>query len=165
MDYQQSLYVKYKESQKLENPQPYEVIPLGLEQFPDIKETLTSNEEEYILIDLPGKLDDDNLIPVIQAADIIAVPYTYEKMTFESSMLFTMLAETLSPDARFLFIPNRVQKSVNYALKNDVDKALRGYGQVTPCIHQSVKYERILTKDIPMDKLSEIEEVFKVILK
>lgn len=160
MDYQQSIFAKYQESQKLENPQPYEVIPVSLDQFPALKDTLQSDPDQIVIIDLPGKLDDDNLMPVIQAADVIVIPFKYERMTFESTVLFTMLAETLNPLASFLFIPNMIQRSVNYELKENVNVTLGGYGKVTPNIYQSVKYERILTKDLPTEKLDEIEAVF-----
>jgi len=160
MDYQQSVYAKYQESEKLENPQPYEVIPVNLKEFPALKETLEADPDQIVIIDLPGKLDDDNLMPVIEAADAIVIPFKYERMTFESTLLFTMLAETLNSKASLLFIPNMIQKSVNYELKESVDETLKGYGQVTPNIYQSVKYERILTKDIPTDKLDEIESAF-----
>lgn len=160
MDYQQSLFAKYQESEKLENPQPYEVIPVNLKEFPALKETLEADPDQIVIIDLPGKLDDDNLMPVIEAADAIVIPFKYERMTFESTLLFTMLAETLNSKASLLFIPNMIQKSVNYELKESVDETLKGYGQVTPNIYQSVKYERILTKDIPTDKLDEIESAF-----
>lgn len=160
MDYQQSVYAKYQESEKLENPQPYEVIPVNLKEFPALKETLEADPDQIVIIDLPGKLDDDNLMPVIEAADAIVIPFKYERMTFESTLLFTMLAETLNSKASLLFIPNMIQKSVNYELKESVDDTLKGYGKVTSNIYQSVKYERILTKDIPTDKLDEIESAF-----
>ncbi|SRR5690625_4597276 len=160
MDYQQSLFAKYQESEKLENPQPYEVIPVNLKEFPALKETLEADPDQIVIIDLPGKLDDDNLMPVIEAADIIVIPFEYEQMAFQSTMLFTLLAETINPRASLLFIPNKIQKTVNYELKENVDETLKGYGKVTPNIYQSVKYQRILTKDIPPDKLDEIESAF-----
>src|SRR5436305_448590 len=64
MDYQQSLAQKYEKAKMLENKEPYQVVAAGLEYFPDMQEVLMVNKEKIILIDLPGKLDDDGLIPV-----------------------------------------------------------------------------------------------------
>ena len=164
MDYQQSLYAKYKEAEKLENPAPYEVMLVDLQEFPAIYKAIGNPEDEIIIIDLPGKLDDDHLIPVIQAADIIIVPFKYERMTYESTMLFTLISKKINPSAEYFFVPNMVQRNANYELKNDVDTSLTNYGKVTESIYQSVKYERLMTKDLPMDKIDEIESAFNKIL-
>lgn len=164
MDYQQSLYAKYKEAEKLENPALYEVLSLDLDQFPDVYNTIKDQKDEIIIIDLPGKLDDDNLIPVLQVADIIIVPFKYERMTYESTSLFTLIAKQLNKRAKYFFVPNMVQRNVNYELKNNVDASLQEHGLVTESIYQSVKYERLTTKDLPLDKIVEIENAFSKIL-
>ena len=61
MDYQQSVSQKYEKAKILENAEPYEVIPSTLETFPMLSPVLAKSKNDAILIDLPGKLDDDGL--------------------------------------------------------------------------------------------------------
>src|SRR3954468_17305703 len=77
MDYQQSVWQKYEKAKVLENAEPYEVLPATLETFPMLRDVLTKNKKDAILIDLPGKLDDDGLIAVFQSADMVICPFAY----------------------------------------------------------------------------------------
>src|SRR4051812_4771934 len=67
MDYQQSISQKFDKAKILENAEPYQVIPASLESYPVLREILLKNREDIALIDLPGKLDDDGLIPVFNS--------------------------------------------------------------------------------------------------
>jgi len=77
MDYQQSISSMYEKAKILDNEAPYEVIPADLKHFPILLKVLTKNPEEIVLIDLPGKMDDDGLIPVILSGDLILSPFNY----------------------------------------------------------------------------------------
>lgn len=70
MDYQQSIVQKFQQAKLLENPELYQVIAASLEEFTAIEPLLHKNPNDLILIDLPGKLDDDGLIPVFRRADL-----------------------------------------------------------------------------------------------
>src|SRR4051794_3408781 len=65
-DYQQSIAQKYERAKLLENTEPYTVVAASLEHFPGMKNILCSSGGQIVLIDLPGKLDDDGLIAVFE---------------------------------------------------------------------------------------------------
>src|ERR1700733_8279597 len=67
MDYQQSIIQKYEKAKVLENAEPYPVMAAGLEDYPVMQEVISANPDDIALIDLPGKLDDDGLIPVFKS--------------------------------------------------------------------------------------------------
>src|SRR4051812_41485673 len=91
MDYQQSVAQKFEKAKILENAEPYEVVPANLESYPYLRELLCKNEKAIVLIDLPGKLDDDGLIPVFNSADLVICPFSYDEFTFQSTVLFTVV--------------------------------------------------------------------------
>jgi chromosome partitioning protein len=74
MDYQQSISQKYEKAKVLENKEPYEVLSATLETFPVLKEVIMKNDKDVVLIDLPGKLDDDGLARRVQCRRTIYMP-------------------------------------------------------------------------------------------
>ena len=78
MDYQQSISSKYEKAKILENEEPYEIVSVDLDQFPVLLKVLTKNPDETVLVDLPGKMDDDDLIPVIRSGNLILCPFSYD---------------------------------------------------------------------------------------
>ncbi|MCL4637745.1 MAG: ParA family protein [Olivibacter sp.] len=163
MDYQKSLLSRFEDAKPLENPEPYQVVDVDLEKFPMVYEVLFSEPEQNIIIDLPGKIDDDNLIPVIKAADVIVVPFHYDKLTFQSTNLFAMIAHELNPEAKKIFIPNQIKNSVKYELKAAVDEHFSQYGVITSHIPHKVALQRLTTRDMPAELLPIVEPIFQAI--
>ncbi len=164
MDYQRSILSRYEESKKLENPELYEVLDVEMDQFPAILDLLKKHQEQTVIIDLPGKIDDDALVPVIRAADRFAIPFAYDKLTYQSTIIFTLIAAELNPDAKKVFIPNRLKTSVNYSLLQEINRDFSQYGRVTPVLTDRVAFQRLTTKDIPLELLPMIEPVFEMLL-
>lgn len=160
MDYQKSLLSRYNDAKQLENPEPYEVIDVDLEKFPMVYDVLYSEKEHNIIIDLPGKLDDDNLIPVLEAADVIVIPFHYDKMTFQSTELFASIAKEYNEKAQMIFIPNLIKSSVRYDLKSAVDEHFSQYGRITPQVPHKVAMQRLTTRDLPSELLPIVEPIF-----
>ncbi|MGV8135968.1 MAG: ParA family protein [Mangrovibacterium sp.] len=163
MDYQRSILSRFEESRSLENPEPYEVIDVELAEFPAILDLLKEHKEQTVIIDLPGKIDDDALVPVIQAADLFAIPFAYDKFTYQSTVIFTLIAVQLNPGAKKVFIPNRLKPSVNYSLMKEINQDFSQYGKVTSALTDRVAFQRLTTKDIPPDLLPMIEPVFEML--
>src|SRR5690606_16756760 len=128
MDYQKSLLSRYNDAKQLESSEPYEVIYGDLEKFPMVYDVLYSERQHNSSIDLPRQLDDDSLIPVLEPADVIVVPFHYDKMTFQSTELFASIAKEYNEKAQMIFIPNLIKSSVRYDLKSAVDAHLSQYG-------------------------------------
>jgi len=163
MDYQHSVFTRYEESRALDTPQPYEVLEVELEQYPAIHGLLVEQSEQVVLIDLPGKIDDDTLLPVLKTADRFVIPFAYDKFSFEATVLFSYVAREINPKAQLFFVPNRLKRSVNYHLLHQINAEFSTMGTVTEALFDRVAFQRICTKDIPVELLSSLEPVFNAI--
>lgn len=149
MDYQQSVAAKYEKAKILDNDPPYEVIPVDLTHFPMMLEVLTRNPGETVLIDLPGKMDDDGLIPVILSGDVLLCPFNYDEFSVDSTLLFAMVACKINNRAPIVFVPNRIKATVRYDTRKEVDKVLAKFGRVTPGIADRIDFQRVDTLHTP----------------
>lgn len=149
MDYQQSLAQKFQRAKLLENPEAYQVIAAGLDQFTGLYKLLSENPDDLVLIDLPGKLDDDGLIPVFQAADLVICPFGYDEFSFKSTVLFAVVLNKINPELDIVFVPNRVKANVRYETREEVDEQLRKFGSVTASLPDRVDFQRVSTFATP----------------
>ncbi|MDX3917002.1 MAG: ParA family protein [Pseudosphingobacterium sp.] len=164
MDYQQSLYAKAEKAKIADNKPLYEVVPANLKDFPSLKELLVKSPKNIALIDLPGKMDDDDLLPVFQSADLILCPFSYDEFSVDSTLLFAMVLKRINVSAPLAFIPNRVKGQVRYETKESVDKALGKFGTVTPPVTERINFQRInILSGIPLDLAGVIIPVFDTI--
>jgi len=163
MDYQQSLAQKYEKSKLLENTAPYEVIAASLEQFQLIKPVLCANAEQLILIDLPGKLDDNGLIPLFRSADLVICPFAYDEFSFDSTIFFSVVLKKINPQAIITYIPNRIKANVKYQTKSEVDYQLSKFGKITASIGDKVDIQRTNTFSTPLAVHSLVLPVFSQI--
>lgn len=149
MDYQQSVSSKYEKAKILENDPPYEAIPADLKHFPILLKVLSKNPNEIVLIDLPGKMDDDALIPVILSGNLIISPFNYDEFSVDSTLLFAMVASKINIDAPIVFIPNRIKSNVRYNTRKDVDTVLTKFGTITSAISDRIDFQRVDTMHTP----------------
>lgn len=165
MDYQASISAK-TEKAKLPQGEPlYEVVPCDLKLYPAIFSTLKAKPGELIIIDLPGKMDDDGLIPVILSADLILCPFNYDEFSVDSTLLFAMVCSRLNLNAGMLFIPNRIKTTVKYETKLEADAALGKFGSITPAISDRVDFQRLSTSTIPITLLPVVIPVLDLIFE
>ncbi|WP_313262305.1 ParA family protein [Sphingobacterium sp.] len=165
MDYQRTIFSRYKEAELLENEDLYEVLELDLDKYPQILEELKKNPDQIVIIDLPGKLDDDELIPILLSADVFIIPFHYDRNTFNSTSTFNIVTNALNPDAKKFFIPNRLKTGVRHETERDVIEEFSKYGVVTEKIPDSVAFQRITTYDISPKIIPLIEKPFDQIFK
>lgn len=149
MDYQQSISSKHEKSKILENEDPYEIVSVDLAQYPILLKVLTKNPKETVLIDLPGKMDDDGLIPVILSGDLILSPFSYDEFSVDSTLLFAMVATKINKKAPLIFIPNRLKSNVRYDTRLEVDKVLSKFGTIAPGIADRIDFQRVTTLHTP----------------
>ncbi|NQX54458.1 ParA family protein [Pedobacter panaciterrae] len=159
MDYQQSIVQKYQRAKLLENSEPYEVIAASLEQYPALLKVLTENLEDLVLIDLPGKLDDDGLIGVFRSADLVLCPFSYDEFSFESTVLFSVVLEKINPEVQTVFIPNRIKANVRYETMAEVDQQLGRFGLVTESIPDRIDFSRVSTFRTPASLIPVVQPV------
>jgi chromosome partitioning protein len=165
MDYQTTIYNRFQEDKILNNPELYEVLELSLDKFPQTIPYLKEDETLNIIIDLPGKLDDEALLPILQNADVFVIPFCYDKATYEATTIFNIVSQSLNPNAKKFFVPNRIKGSVKYETLDSINDDFKKNGIVTAVISDSISFQRITTKEIPMNLLMIIEPVFETIIK
>jgi chromosome partitioning protein len=163
MDYQLSISQKFEKAKVLENEEPYDVLPASLENFPLLSTVLTKNKKDAILIDLPGKLDDDGLIPVFQSADLVICPFSYDEFTFESTVLFAVVLKKVNPRADIVFIPNRIKANVKFEIMSEVNEQLSKFGRITAPIPDRIDFQRITTFQTPLSLNGVINPIFEEI--
>lgn len=163
MDYQQSLYAKAEKSKIMENEPLYEVVATGLSHFPSLRDLLTREAARIVLIDLPGKLDDDGLMEVFESADLVLCPFSYDEFTIESTLIFTMVLKKINVTAPIVFIPNRIKSNVKYETKEEVHKVLGKFGSVTEPVSDRIDFQRINVFSIPISVAAIIVPIFDAI--
>ncbi|QEC74616.1 ParA family protein [Mucilaginibacter ginsenosidivorax] len=163
MDYQQSISQKFEKAKVLENDEPYDVMAATLETFPVLSNMLTKSKKDAILIDLPGKLDDDGLIPVFKCADMVICPFSYDEFTFESTVLFAVVLKKVNPKVQVVFIPNRIKANVKFEIMSEVNEQLSKFGKITAAIPDRIDFQRITTFQTPLSLYGVITPVFEEI--
>lgn len=151
MDDQRSIEDHYLEAKKLENEELYEVIGSDLKHFNTMYNAVFSKTpEDIVIIDLPGKLDDDNLAVVFQKGDLIVCPFIYEKMTFRSTILFSRVVKDINPQISINFVPMRIRGTVVYDTMEQVNNELSTFGKVAPPVPEKNIFQKGLsTYEIP----------------
>ena len=149
MDYQQSLSTKAEKAKILENEPLYEVLPADLGDFPSMQRRLENEREQIVLVDLPGKMDDDGLIPIFAAADVVICPFAFDEFSVDSTLLFAMVMGRINKRAALVFVPNRIKNTVKYETRAEVEKVLRGFGTVTSELPDRIDFQRITTFQTP----------------
>jgi len=163
LDYQQSISQKYEKAKVLENEEPYEVIAAGLEDYPDMMEVFTQNQKQFFLLDLPGKLDDDGLIPIFKTANLVICPFAYDEFSFESTILFSVVLKKINPDVPMVYVPNRIKANVKYETQTDVDEQLQKFGIVSPAVPDRIDFQRTSTFETPLAIFPVVRPVLEAI--
>jgi chromosome partitioning protein len=165
MDYQQSISQKFEKAKVLENAEPYQVVAASLESYLVLRNLLDKNEKDLVLIDLPGKLDDDGLLPVFTSADLVICPFAYDEFTFESTVLFTVVLRKINPGIKVVFVPNRIKSNARYEIMQEVNEQLSKFGGITPVLPDRVDFQRVNTFYTPVSLIPVIMPVFEHIYK
>lgn len=165
MDYQQSIAQKFEKAKVLENKPPYDVVAAQLAHYPVLQSAIMQTPNEAVIIDLPGKLDDDGLLPVFGSADLLICPFSYDEFSFDSTVLFAIVLLKLNPKIPIIFIPNRVKANVRYETMQEVNKQLSKLGIMAPMIPDRIDFQRVTTFMTPLPVMPVILPVFDQIYR
>lgn len=130
--------------------EPWELISLD-SATPEMAARLMKSLKDipgWILVDCPGNLNDNTLLPVFKAADAVVIPISYEDIVIDATSIFVNVFRQ-SSQADILFLPNRINDLEG--TKNEKEqraetiKILGKIGLVTPRIKQSVVIKRFST--------------------
>lgn len=110
---------------------------------------------DVVLMDSPGSLKADGLVPMFVNSDIIAVPFHYDLVTVPSTASFLMFLDRLRKavgsrmKARLFIIPNlhdnRVGKRTELLLWDNTRDTFSNYGYVTSKIPRRADLQRFST--------------------
>ena len=163
LDFQGSIRTKWEQDLELFDNEPlYEVLQLDLNEISSIFVKL-SDIEGYIIFDLPGKIDDDNLVTVYREADLVICPFSYDKLTFESTMVFAQVIRHINNEVPMVFIPNRLKTNVNYTIRQKVNEALAEFGKIAPGVSDRIALQRLDCFTISEDAKSVVQSTYDFI--
>lgn len=162
MDFQQSIYNKSQAAANLANPPLYEVVASELSGFKQLYRP-TNGEDKITICDLPGKIDDDNLVPIFQQSDLVLCPFSYDEFSVSSTIEFAFVLKAIRKNVRILFLPNRVKATVKYITQKSVKEALNNFGQVTQPITDRIDFQRINTYETPASIIQIVYPLFEYI--
>ncbi len=142
-----------------EQPMPYEVWDCEAtdkDMMFSLMEKLHNDPEiDIVLMDSPGSLKAEGLVPMFVNSDIIVVPFHYDLMTVPSTASFLLFVDRLKKavgdrmKARLFIIPNlndgRVGKRVELVLWDNARDTFSNYGYVTAKIPKRADMERFST--------------------
>ena len=145
-------------------PNPYEIVYTALIDYPKYAAAL-KNTQVNLVIDLPGKLDDPHLVPILKDADVIVCPFEYDLRSFVSTGTFANVVKQLDNTKIIIFIPNRIRANINYELKGKVDAKLSALGFITNPISERVALKRLSTFGSTEEQKSIVGNIFDLIIE
>lgn len=158
MDFQSNFKSSWdSDRQRYDNPPIYEVIDIELSESANVLQQIAPmihGLKGRVIIDLPGKIDDEDLFPVYKNADMIICPFIYDERSYKSTFVFAQVVKHLNPKAPIVFLPNRIKHTVKYETMLQSNEALSKLGTVAPPISDRIAFSRVDTFTIP----SEIKE-------
>jgi chromosome partitioning protein len=162
MDFQQSIYNKSQAAANLANPPLYEVVASELSGFKKLYQP-SNGDDKITICDLPGKIDDDNLVPIFQQSDLVLCPFSYDEFSVSSTIEFAFVLKAIRKNVRIFFLPNRVKATVKYITQKSVKEALNNFGQVTQPITDRIDFQRINTYETPASIIQVVYPLFEYI--
>jgi chromosome partitioning protein len=170
MDIQQSLRSMRERDLMVQTEMPYQIETMQTEEYAKYRQEF-ANKDIYILMDLPGTLDDKHLKAIIQDADYIICPFRYDFVSFVSTLDFTDVVESYIPKRTqkgkakntIFYVPNMVKANVTYEQQQRANEMLSEKGVVTTPISDRVTLQRLQTYAITSEQKGIVETVFDFI--
>lgn len=152
-DLQQSLIRQREREVKSvggEVQEPWQLISLDTSNVKSVENMMENLRTipGWILVDCPGNLNDDGLLPLFRSADTIVVPISYEDIVIDATKVFINVISKVS-QASIIFVPNRINdiEGTKSEREQRVDtiNVIGTLGVITPRIKQSVVIKRLST--------------------
>lgn len=169
-DNQQSIVERRRMDEKKypEANYPYQVEALDIGDVEKVSALMPrlKQVEGLILIDTPGHLSQQGLLPLFIYSDVIVCPYHYDADSMNSTATFvkfyTALKERVpSMSARLVLVANRYDKRIGKASELEkwkiADEALSQYGDILPRVAIKADMMRYNTMSL-LDSQHEILE-------
>ncbi len=176
LDRQGTIHYQRERDKSLMDNQPfsYDVIRYDIDTpTQEIVSTLnqlkSDNQEAFILIDAPGNLSENGLVPFLVLADSIICPFQYERKSLDSTGTFIIVLQKLldhyKTNPQQIFLPNRVRLGVGKKDEKELfaqtEEVFKQYGDVAPIIKELQCLARVNSISINREQENAVEESFR----
>lgn len=156
--------------------EPYSVQDFDVKD-PETMQALIDSARQvdgFVLLDSPGNVSEDGLVPLFTGADFIVCPYEYEDKTLDSTGVFVGVINKLreaNPDMKgqLFFVPNRIDARIGTQEENrmwkETDQIFKKLGYVTPRIASRATLKRINTFELLSTQRDAVSDCFDYMLK
>jgi len=156
-----------------EPPYPIQGFPVA---DPEDMQQLMENAKDfdgYVLIDTPGNLNQDGLLPILINTDYIVCPFRYDKPTVSSTGTFIKTLRKVrekfpAMKAKLLFAPNNINRKGNLEEKKAWKQSanlFEMFGEVLPVVPSRAALERVNTIEIISSQRELVQDCFEKIIK
>jgi chromosome partitioning protein len=166
LDHQKTLFtVRKQDSEVYDNPFPYSVEYISPSDIVGYLVKTKDQKDVINLYDTPANINDENILKLIYVADVIVIPFHYERTVVDSTALLLNGIKAIKSAAQLFFIPNKVKSSTKFDSAGTLNDLFGKYGTVTPMISDRVDVMRYSTLEITNEQLKILEPTFDKIYK
>ena len=160
----------------LGDDEPYSVQGFDVSDPETMQQLMDSAHQVdgFVLMDSPGNVSEDGLVPMFAGADFIVCPYEYEEKTLDSTGVFVGVINKLREHnadmkGELFFVPNRIDARIGTSEENrmwkQTDQIFKKLGHVTPRIASRATLKRINTYELLSTQRDAVSECFDYMLR
>lgn len=153
---------------------PYEVQPVDITIPMSVKSIMESmrKREGTVLLDVPGNLAQQGLVPIFAMSDYIVCPFQFESTSINSTATFIAFILRLqkliaSMHVKMIFVVNkwmvRYGNQAEKELWNNTEKHLGRFGLVAPRVRQLADLQRYNTIELMAPQVPHLAPTFDCI--
>lgn len=165
-----------KDAELFEDEEPYSVQDFDISDPETMQQLMDSARQVdgFVLLDSPGNVSEDGLVPLFTGADYIVCPYEYEDKTLDSTGVFVGVINKLreanpSMKGEMFFVPNRIDARIGTSEENrmwkQTDQIFKQIGSVTPRIASRATLKRINTYELLATQRDAVSDCFDFMLR
>lgn len=160
----------------LGDDEPYSVQGFDVSDPETMQQLMDSARQVdgFVLMDSPGNVSEDGLVPMFAGADFIVCPYEYEEKTLDSTGVFVGVINKLREHnadmkGELFFVPNRIDARIGTSEENrmwkQTDQIFKKLGHVTPRIASRATLKRINTYELLSTQRDAVSDCFDYMLR
>lgn len=147
-------------------------IDKSQQEIADILRKLKETKPDtYILLDAPGNLAENGLVPCLALADVIVCPFIYERKVLDSTGTFivvlTRIMRAFEAHPKTVFLPNCVRSNTGTKDEKEVyrqvEEVFMQYGDVVPIIKDLQAIKRVNTIELTKEQFNIVDQCFQKI--
>lgn len=155
---------------------PYMVQAFDIGKMENVQQmmNLIKGMEGTVLVDSPGNLTQQGLIPIFVKSDYIVCPFQYEPTSINSTVTFIVFIQKLKErfpqmKTEIFFVVNRHDK--RYGKKHELElwakteERLSKYGRFTPKVESKIDVQRCNTLSLSKEQTDIVSPTFDFIIK